>query len=91
LVIPKLETPSAAAVHTTLIPPAQSPELAHDKTNFADLKLQGIFFSTSHPRAIINGRTVQAGDHIGEVTILNVKDSSATLEYQKQIKVLTLK
>ena len=57
---------------------------------FENMKLQGIIFSSSNPSAIINGKTVQAHDHIGDVLIVEIKNSSVTLEYKKKFKTLVL-
>jgi putative nucleotidyltransferase with HDIG domain len=86
-------SPAPPQPEPVVVKPA-SPEVAptiQTKSNFSDFKLQGIFFSASHPQAIINGKTVQPGDRVGEAVVLSVKESSVTLEYQKQTRVLTLK
>ena len=57
---------------------------------FGNMKLQGIFFSASHPSAIINGQRVEPNDRLGDVLVMDITSSTVTLEYQKQRKTLVL-
>jgi hypothetical protein len=36
------------------------------------LKIQGIIFNTGHPLAIVNGRTVSAGDRVGDFQVRQI-------------------
>ncbi|HZQ46384.1 MAG TPA: hypothetical protein VFC07_05185, partial [Verrucomicrobiae bacterium] len=58
---------------------------------FSDLKLQGIFFSTVHPSAIINGKMVHPMDRVADAVVLEIGPSSVTLLYQNHRKTLVLK
>ena len=58
---------------------------------FADLKLQGIFYSAKHPTAILSGKMVQPNDHLAGALVVSIGPSSVTLEHQNQRTVLVLK
>ncbi len=49
-----------------------------------NLKLQGILWGTSQPRAIINRRIVSAGDTIDDATIVAVGKNSVTVSFGGQ-------
>jgi hypothetical protein len=53
-------------------------------------KLQGIFFSATHPAAIISGRTVYVGDEVAEFRVAAITPRSATLVSQGKTNILTL-
>ncbi len=68
-------------------PPKPSPaELA-----FANLKLQGIFFSPNYPSAIVNGKLVHLHDQVAGVVVVDIERTSVTLEYGNQRKILFLR
>lgn len=54
----------------------------------APLKVQGIFFRTNDPSAIINGQTVFVGDRVGKARITAIEKQSVTVEIAQQKKVL---
>jgi len=59
-------------------------------SGFADMKLQGIFYSANHPSAIINGHRVEPNQRLGEVLVVGITSSTVTLEYQQRRKTLVL-
>jgi HD-like signal output (HDOD) protein/CheY-like chemotaxis protein len=65
--------------------PVAKPTLA-----FADMKLQGIFYSANHPSAIINGQRVEVNDRFGDVVVVGITSSTVTVEWQKKRKTLAL-
>jgi HD-like signal output (HDOD) protein/CheY-like chemotaxis protein len=77
-----------AVVATTV---AASAQPVPQELAFADLKLQGIFYSKSHPTAILNGQMVHPKDHLVGALVVDIGPSSVTLEYKNQRKVLVLK
>ena len=56
-----------------------------------DLTLQGIFYNSKNPTAIISGRTVRQNDRLGGALVVEITPTGVTLEYQNQRKKLTLK
>lgn len=54
------------------------------------LKLQAIFFSPGHSSAIINGKTVRAGDAFKGFRVSAITESSATLVSATETNVMTL-
>ena len=54
-------------------------------------KLQGIFFDPSRPWAIVSGKTVYAGDRVGDFRVKEISKNTVTLERaDKTLKVLDL-
>jgi hypothetical protein len=84
--------PVTSPIHTaeSSFPKAQPAPKAAKEIGFADLKLQGIFFSTSHPSAILNGRRVEPNDRVGDILVVDITSSTVTVEYQKKRKTLVL-
>jgi hypothetical protein len=57
---------------------------------FPELKLQGIFYSSNQPSAIINGQLIRLNGEVDGVRVLEIGHSSITVEFQKQRKTLSL-
>ena len=54
-------------------------------------KLQGIFFDPARPWAIVSGKTVYAGDRVGDFRVKEISKNTVTLEKaDKTLKVLEL-
>ena len=70
--------------------PAPAPNPTPKEPGFGSIKLQGIFYSASHPSAIINGQRVEPNDHVGDVLVMDITSSTVTLAYQNQRKTLVL-
>jgi hypothetical protein len=54
------------------------------------VKLQGIAYRKEKPAALINGKTLFVGDHLGEAKIVAIDPSSATLEIEGEFRVYVL-
>ena len=72
-------TNSTGAVAETVIPEPAPP------------KLQAILYHPSRPSAIIDGKSVFVGDRVGELKVLSITRTSATIAEGTQTRVLTLK
>jgi hypothetical protein len=70
---------------------SSSPVVPPAELTYADLKLQGIFFNSKNPTAIISGKTVHTYDRIAGALVAEITPTGVTLEYQNQRKRLTLK
>jgi hypothetical protein len=71
-------------------PPAPDIGSAPVPPPFPELKLQGIFFSRSKPRADINGEIHGENELIGEVRIVTISPNKVTVEWKGQTKDLNL-
>ena len=88
--------PGASGVRAITTPaalPTNPPVAGGAGTNqgFPVLKLQGIYYKSAKPSALINGETVEEGDSIEEVRVKKIDRKAVTLEWHGQIKVLTLR
>jgi hypothetical protein len=54
------------------------------------LKLQGIFFSPSHPSAVVNGKTVYLGDRVNGFRLVAVSPVAVTFVRATETNVLSL-
>jgi HD-like signal output (HDOD) protein len=86
-------TNAAPAVAVQPVPPPATNALASapPKTALDKLKLQGIFYNTQHPSAMINGQVASVDDEVAKCRILEISPSSVTLEYLNERKTLTLR
>lgn len=55
---------------------------------FPALRLTGIFYQTTRPSAIINGRPVFIGDEIEGVKIISIERNSVSVKFGEEVKVL---
>ena len=53
-------------------------------------KLQGISYNPSRPSAVVNGRTVYAGDKVAEFRVTQISPDTVTLVSDAETKVLSL-
>jgi putative nucleotidyltransferase with HDIG domain len=60
------------------------------KPTFPALKLQGILFSPQHPSAIINGALVRRNDRLDGARIVEIRQTTVTVEFQKERRILSL-
>jgi hypothetical protein len=81
---PKQEKQESTNTLTTNAPVIKRPVL------FPQLKIQGIFYNTSKPSALINGRLVMLGETFGSVKIVEIDRRSVTVELQGERKVYSL-
>lgn len=55
-----------------------------------ELKLQGIFFNPRSPSAVVNGRTVYAGEKVSGFRVLKITPETVTLGNATETNVLSL-
>jgi hypothetical protein len=55
------------------------------------LQIQGIFYKTTDPSAIINGQTVFVGDHVGPARVVAIERESVTIEVAQEKKILAFR
>jgi hypothetical protein len=61
---------------------------ARSKRNDGSLTVQGIFYKTNDPSAIVNGKTVFVGDTVGAARVVAIERQSVTVELAEGRKVL---
>lgn len=81
--------PSPQPVASTVAPLAPIPPSAEDLA-FNDLKLQGIFYSSGNPSAIINGQLTHVSQQVNDFRVLDISPTTVTLEYHSHRRILTL-
>jgi hypothetical protein len=82
--LPATEVRARETTNASTVPapkPAPAPEF----------KLQGIFFSSGDPSAILNGKTVRPNERINGALVVSITASNVTLQIQDQRKVLAIK
>jgi hypothetical protein len=57
---------------------------------FPKLALQGITYAGQHSTVLINGKTLLAGERIHEAKVVEITPAGATIEFDGQVKHLTL-
>jgi type IV secretory pathway VirB10-like protein len=70
--------------------PAVAPAPAAAPPPFPELKLQGIFYNRTNPRAAINGEIRRENEQIGEVRIVTITSNKVTVEWNGQTRDLNL-
>lgn len=82
------------AVQPPEAPPAETAEVANETPapavgpQWPELKLDGIAQAGSRRLAILNGKMVPTGRDLGEISVLEVTDSSVTVEYRGERRIL---
>jgi type II secretory pathway component PulC len=79
---PRPPAPAAAV-------PIQQPAPAHQNAG-GEPRLQGILYSTSHPSVVLDGKICEVGETVSGHRVLKIERDKVTVEYQGQIKVLTM-
>ncbi len=94
LVLEALPTPDTAAptqvVTATPVPAPAPPAKPAEEAWPAELKLMGIFFSKTNPRALINGRTVGVGDDFNGIRVTKIESNQVTVEWKGRVKTLMM-
>jgi MSHA biogenesis protein MshK len=93
VVVPAEAAPTVAAAPAAPTAPAAvpAPAVGADAgAGFPELRLQGIYYRLNRPSALINGETVEIGDHLGDAKVIKIERRSVTLERGGQRKVLML-
>jgi hypothetical protein len=70
--VPVIQTPVVAAATNAVV--AEEP-----KPQPPSYKLQAIFYRTDNPAAVINGRQLFIGDHVGEAYVVSIEPDSVAL------------
>lgn len=79
-ITPPVVTNTAVTSNSLAVVPPKPPEP----------KLQGILFAAMRPCAIVNGKTVFAGDHVGEFCVAAILKDSVMLQSGTKTNVLSL-
>lgn len=84
--------PVVAPTNPTTAPPAivEVPAKPAGPRAFPELKLQGIYYRIKDPSVMINGKTLEIGDLINDVTVIRIERKEVTVELDGQQKVLRL-
>jgi hypothetical protein len=53
--------------------------------------VQGIFYSTDHSSAIINGKLLNPGDRLGAIRVVSIGSSNVLLSYKGEQRVFKMK
>jgi hypothetical protein len=77
--------PPAVSAVPVIIPPVAALEVF--PTN---LTVKAIFYSKINPRALVNGRTVETGDKIGDVLVTGIMSDRVFVDWKGQSKVLMM-
>jgi hypothetical protein len=91
LPVPVIPPATTLVAVVTPAPPTPPPPIpAPIKVDFPPLKLQGIFFRATNPSALINGKTVFAGDYIGDVKVVAIERQRVKVELEGATKTIPL-
>jgi len=69
---------------------AASPGATPPAVTLDNIRLQGIFYRTASPLAIINGKTVGVGDHFNGIQVVAIDQHSVTLALNGEQRVFKL-
>ena len=86
--IPKVAVPATAAPPIAAMPvqwPAPPARKAGDEP-----RLQGIFYSSSHPSVILEGKSCAEGDSVEGMRVLKIAPNKVTVEWNGQAKELRM-
>lgn len=85
----------AAAVLPTDLPPPAAAQILEPATSMPPVqpafKLNGIFYSSTDPTAIVNGKSVRVGDTVSGATVISISRGDVTLEIDGQRKTVALR
>jgi hypothetical protein len=89
---PKTNPPEPAPASVEVPAPAPPPPTvpANAGQPFPELKLGGIFYNHTNPKATINGQIHGENDQIGEVRVVKITQNKVTVEWNGQTKDLDL-
>jgi cytoskeletal protein RodZ len=83
--------PAKVAAPAATPPAVPKPPVTPPPPPPPDPKLQGIFFNPTRPWAIVSGKTVYAGDRVGDFRVKEISKNTVTLEKaDKTLKVLEM-
>jgi thioredoxin-related protein len=87
--VAKLDQPSAKPVAPVAAMPVQWPVPAPRKVGDAP-RLQGIFYSASHPSIILEGKSCTEGDSVEGMHVLKIAPETVTVEWNGKAKELRM-
>jgi hypothetical protein len=84
--------PVAKRVPTPVATAASAPALAIPAPEMfpTNLTVKAIFYSETNPRALINGKTVETGDKIGDVLVTGILSNRVFVDWKGQSKVIMM-
>jgi hypothetical protein len=88
-VAPSVATPAPDVATSTPAVPVPDPQPVGPRP-FPELKLQGIYYRLNDPSVMINGRTLENGDFVEDVKLIEIGRKEVTVELDGQQKVLRL-
>jgi hypothetical protein len=93
--VPLATIPAAAAAPVPTPTPVAAPGVPaalepKPPRTFPAVKLQGIAYRKERPSALINGKTMFVGEHVGEAKIIAIDPSRVTLEIEGEFRVYVL-
>ncbi|MFM1768123.1 MAG: hypothetical protein RJA22_652 [Verrucomicrobiota bacterium] len=83
--------PQPAATPVAEAAPAPATAPVNPAAPLPTFRLQGIFFRTTNPSAMVNGKSVLVGDFVSGARVKAIEREQVTLEYEGQTKTLTLR
>jgi len=86
--VPELGNSGYGPTNASAVPVQQSSTAP--KEEYPKLKLQGIFFSTQRPSAMINGTLMRKGELVEGARVVDIKRDSVTFEFRGVRRTLTL-
>jgi hypothetical protein len=87
---PPLVVMPPANTNPPVPPPAPVITSAPLPRPFPELKLQGIYYNRTNPKAAINGQIRAQNEQIGEVRIVTITQNKVTVEWNGQTRDLNL-
>ncbi len=81
---------SGAGQPAPSIMPAGLDEASPNRTKFPALRLEGISYHGDKSTAVINGKTLQLGDYLQDVTVVGITPTTVTVSMNGRVKVLTV-
>jgi hypothetical protein len=88
---PPAAAPAPAPAPAPVVAPAPAPPPPAKPVVEAwpvELKLMGILFNQTNPRALINGKTLHEGDEIDGIRVTKIEHDQVTVEWHGQVKEL---
>jgi hypothetical protein len=83
--------PKTALLEAVTNVPLVTPVVVAPKVDTMSYKLQGIFYFAKNPSAVINGKTVYAGNRVGAASVVAIGKESAMIRLGTgELKVLEL-
>jgi thioredoxin-related protein len=82
---------TAAAASASAIPAVMYGPRPVSRSPGDEPRLQGIFWSSSHPTILLEGKTCEPGDSVGGMHVVKIARDRVTVEWKGNTKELTMK